>query len=135
MYTASKCQSNQLVTINRFNTTMGWENKTFYPDKYRNLHGCTLTAATSISAILVKGPNRPQGVLITDEFAKASNFKIAYVQFSQKLIDNNTIDLLALEDECHSKELFSHIFKLSSIVFYMPSGESYTQLEKMFMPF
>lgn len=43
MFSKKKCRTNQLITINRFsNATLEWENTTFYPEKYNNLHGCSL---------------------------------------------------------------------------------------------
>lgn len=138
MFTQRMCRSNQLVTINRFNSSMRWENTTFYPEKYRNFHGCRLKVLTNLrfkGRFGVKGLKREIVLVIIDEFARTSNFTIQYVQFVSKQNELFGNDLTAMSMEITGEQLVGHPFMSHTVVFFIPPGEPYTDLEKMFLPF
>lgn len=130
MYSSTSCNVFKLDTINRFSKrTMQWENSSFYPQMYKNLHGCTL---------LVKGPS---------QWLDQLSFKVVealtrFLNYRMKDNENQRTDTRI------KYELFSNIMRLdfgrkrASVpffsdqnFFFIPPGDRYTAFEKMFMMF
>lgn len=134
MYTQFKCRTNQLVTINRFNKATGWENQNFYPDKYQNLHSCRIKVFGSLNWAQDMTTRTIPFQIIMD-FTDKVNGDIQIVQFSPENLENSEVDLIAAKQESNRSYLISFPFIYDKLVFYIPPGEPYTALEKMFLPF
>lgn len=136
------CHVPHFETNNQFSPkTMSWQKETFFPEKYQNFYGCTLRA--------LKIEELSSGVTkdLFETLAKALNFKLVRVE-KQK---NNYSDALQYLSEGQDIELielayfqnlmFSSYFKFSAslyteyVTFTVPSGEPYSDLEKMFLMF
>lgn len=147
MFSPENCRSNQFKIINRFNkSNMRWDNSNFYPDKYTNLHGCVLkvaainTPSVTKLKILSNGSVELEGynydVIVA--LAKTANFKIEINIFDslEDALSKSTIDLIAYCEHILNSELvLSTSFLFGGIVLFIPPGELYTPLEKMFLIF
>lgn len=123
MFTPQACRSNQLVTINRFfKNTMSWENSTFYPMKYQNIHGCTLTVSSP------KG--RSISTQIINTIGQRKNFKTRH-ETSSGSAKTDLIDALSSPSRLTS----SYPFFFDHVKLTVPTGEPYSDLEKMFLFF
>lgn len=136
MFSAYACRSNQLVTINRFwRKTMKWENSTFYPNKYQNLHGCTL-------AVVRTAARRPAGQILSilATLSKALNFVIQHKTSTALIQLHLNLSAFDLTAELYIfypqiKGISSVEFLHSVMTFAVPPGELYSPLEKMFIMF
>lgn len=140
MFSPQACRSNQLMTINKFlRKTLKWESSTFYPSKYRNFHGCELIVATSED--FEENDCRRQ---ILPTIAHNLNYKI-----EPKIIDPSVPLLMQLLRDVDLTEvgkrdisrlanddlIFGPSYALGRATFFVPPGEPYTALEKMFLLF
>jgi hypothetical protein len=124
-FSATKCRSNQFVDINHFTrSTMQWNNTQFYPEKFRNFHGCYLFVRYSKEQVL-------DVIDIVQTFVKLVNA----TEVADLLTDNSFIDLNALLAPQLDDSLTSFTFYVDTEVFIIPQGTLYTPLEKMFKPF
>jgi hypothetical protein len=131
-FSPEKCNSPHYKTINRFSTnTMKWQNQTFFPEKYQNLHNCVLQIG------YVERDSRISSRNIFAALAQQLNSRLWWVNTTS--CRNSTLDLI----ECfafHNFEFYKD-FEVSSslycdhVTFTVPAGEPYTQLEKMFLMF
>lgn len=129
MFSSEKCRSNKFVVINRFErATMRWETPDFYPAKYQNFHGCLLTVARAHRDGIVEE--------ILRSHAQSCNFKLEFERENAKT-KNNGIDLLATSqiNGWNTVTVTGYAFDIESIKVFVPPGESYSQLEKMLLPF
>lgn len=134
MFTKKTCRQNQLVTINRF--TNKWTNEFFFPEKYANLHSCSLTFATA------ECPERSFGLNSRTlyELAKDLNFKIERIcaKTMEQLFHHLNNDQLDFVDFLigYVGTGWIHILISSERgVYIVPPGEPLTQLEKLLSPF
>ena len=130
----SRCRKLQLKTINRFNMNVSkWEESSFYPKKYENFYGCTLTVASkdgsSIEGHLL---NKIFGGLLKASVWNEDNssaFNCSHCDLTRQQV--------ALFQMNHTSDVFTvsnpHIFTL--FTYAVPPGEPYTDLERMFMMF
>ena len=134
MFTPQSCRSMTFKVINTFNvSTMQWngiENKHFYPQKTRHLHGCDFVIS---SIIYIKN-----GVFLLH------NLIVAFVKFTSGTIgiaNQNDVDFHMRFARYGDKIAFNPNFKLSFPFLFnymeilIPPGEHFSQLEKILMPF
>lgn len=113
---------------------MRWENSVFYPDKYRNLHGCRvmISRQPAINAVA-------RNIFIT--LANLCNFTISYkVKFiDTENVKDSELDLMEMFTTHNVsngvRAISSVTVFLDSLNFIISSGEPYSQFEKMFMMF
>ena len=134
MFTAQACRVLQLKTINRFDINTGkWKSSNFNPKKYRNFHDCEL--------FLAKG-----------EFKLVDDRNGDLMEYASGNVLNASLVVVKIEDEyaclecdvtqqdgpvplsrTNIVESNPHTFDI--FVIAVPPGESYTDLERMFMMF
>jgi hypothetical protein len=134
-FTPQKCHENQIKTINKFSRNNGrWENSNFYPNKFENFHGCTITVGYTeqFSSNFTKN--------IFKVLAAQLNFKLRRIYFS--FADFNLLDIETHMTETMSTQggesgrtLRSAAVHFDGLTFIVPPGEPLTDLEKMFAAF
>lgn len=134
MYAPGSCRKNYFVKVNRFKrSTMRWENSIFYPEKYRNLHGCNLTIAKSF--FLDKGPS----LNAIETFGKILNFKLRIKNFIdiEDSFSSTEVDLIAdtIINPDTSRVVIGQPYEIMHYMFFVPPGVPYTPFEKMLLPF
>lgn len=134
MFTSKKCRSNQSVTINNFKrSTRRWASKIFYPDKYRNFHGCNLT----LGYHHLENYSLPFNIY--ESFGNSLNFqlKLKYHANSNETLKNPEIDLFVHSpiDHDNSVATSGYPMEILELKLAVPPGELYTPLEKIFLPF
>jgi hypothetical protein len=140
-FDSGKCGQANYRTINRFSTSnWKWENETFFPEKFNDFHGCELKVATDMSLtkealILEVFPRSMTTEEIFSILAQKLNFRMEYVGFDQTA----TADLYHWQG-IQSRSLyelydFSPVLYTDKLTLTVPTGEPYTQLEKMFLMF
>lgn len=136
MYSKQKCRSNQFVTINIFKKApRKWATSTFYPDKYRNLHNCTLNVVENSTDGSSAAPAE-----ISEAFVRLSNFSISFKSFRTNRTEFNisNVDLM-VDPRTLSLDLSLTVagypYFIDQWAFFIPPGDLYTPLEKMFLPF
>jgi hypothetical protein len=133
IYTPEICSINNFKTINRFSTdTMKWQNETFFPEKYGNLHGCPLRVESM--------PEERSN--ISQEIFKILAEHLNYQPFSENnfnITDNmNLRECLFfqhLDTYAEQQAEFSSALYDDFLTYMVPAGEPYTQIEKMFLMF
>lgn len=134
MFTERACRQNQLETINRFNrTTLAWETRDFFPRKYKNIFKCRLTFMTNDKV--------DQKFDMFPTIAKIKNFSITRVlmktpafKFPLQGADLFVYDLRLLAVD-NPPYVVSTCYNIVKVLWALPSGEPFTQFEKMFMMF
>ena len=135
MFTEHACRELQLKSINRFDRkTSKWENSTFYPEKYRNFHGCELKISTAQM-------DNFRNSKITDEIFKGMlKAKLDELRHRTAFDDCDECDLTREGDvmeKAYNDEDYiianPHIFE--TFTFALPPGEAYTDIQRMFMMF
>lgn len=132
-YGPGRCNTISFETINRFSLdNMTWHNETFYPEKYRDYHNCSLKiqyqedfssdASREVFEILGKKFN-----FRVNRFEVDNVLKSPIVDFTECIGYQ-----IAFQNGIY---LFSHPFYSDSLTYTVPAGEPYTQLEKMFVVF
>jgi hypothetical protein len=120
MFTPEACRKNQFKVINRF--TRGekrWENLNFYVEKYRNFYKCPL-----------KIDARTQ-----DHFLAAQlNYRIDSQSQTVHLNQTLSISFAHLTVDELSK-YNTYVIDIEPRKIYIPPGELYGDIEKMFLPF
>ena len=134
MFTERSCHDQKLKTINRFDGENNkWDNLTFYPQKYRNFHGCILSIAKAYSWENRKGLEE----LTQFIFENMLNAKIVEINGTWNNCDKCELYLdqsYYLHDQSTNFIIGNpHIF--DTYTFVVPPGEPYTDLERMFMMF
>lgn len=130
MFTPRKCRSILMVTINYFEgSTMRWENQNFYPEKYRNFQGCNLTIGFNEVKNL-----RGIWFNIYRILSEPLNFAVNTV-FIQS--GNETFDIVAAVQYLYDPKSATSGYPIgiSEFKLYIPPGELFTPLEKMFLTF
>lgn len=138
MYSPFACRSPKFTRINSLNSkTLKWDRRFFFVNKYRCLYGCHLRmfAEDQIKATNTVGAN------IVKTFAKLvgsqvsvltpNHIKTGYNVSHIDLYAQHTSWSLAFKNEKTS----SYPYFIDNWVFFIPSGEFYTPLEKVLMPF
>ena len=125
MFTENKCKSITFKVINWMkSTTKKWETTDFYPQKYRNFHGCVLNVKVDI----------PNTKVLMTEISKNVNLK-AIIEKNSRVEIRGTEDIQIVL----LKNLKTHVrgatIAFSTYLFFVPPGELYTPFEKMFLPF
>ena len=128
MFTEQKCRVLKHNRINRFNVK--WEKSIFFPKKYKNFHGCKLT--TNVPNIGKR--NHELCALIFKEMLNAelevvtigSEYMCLRCDLNAKVVTMFPYPLTVVV----SNLVYSH-----NIMFAVPPGEPYTDLERMFMMF
>lgn len=134
MFTEEKCCQNQLVTINTFRKdTTEWENDNFFPEKYQNMHSCTLKQLTMDSYGSL-------GFKVMREMSEKLNFKVhttkvdSWEKFSKSL-KNHFYDFHDISSSLGDFNQ-AHLFVASEqTAFVIPDGTSLSSLEKLLSPF
>lgn len=138
MFTETKCRVLQLVNINRFDgRVMRWHSDSFYPQKYKNFHGCIMTKFKLL-------PRKDMIFdLALDVIASELNFdlrskrvdlkvKMTFKKFrALGLFDFYQI-LPDIGDEGY---VFTGVFQSAEVFFLVPPGEPLTSIEKLLSPF
>ena len=135
MFTEHACRELQFKSINRFDRkTRKWENSIFYPEKYRNFHGCQLKISTAYEY------NKKNGVIMKEIFEEVLNAKLDVLKDKKSFDDCEECDLTRQSDimeKLYNDEDFifgnPHIF--DHFTFMVPPGEPYTDIQRMFMMF
>lgn len=127
MFSERKCRSIQLVTINVFErATMRWENQNFYPEKYRNFHGCNVTLGYTHAGHL-------EGIFYKayHTWSESLNFTI-HTEYRKPSADvvATAVEQYDLIDATSGYPIGIYEFKL-----LIPPGELFTSLEKLFLTF
>jgi hypothetical protein len=140
-FSPHKCHENQIKTINKFTRHNGrWENSNFYPNKYRNFHGCPIQVSYSVKILTTN--------LLTTSIFKALadtlNFKLVRKQMSVNefsFLDKQTnmIEFFSYQNEGAYGGKFggsiTSAVVFDDLTFAVPPGEPLTDLEKMFAAF
>lgn len=134
MFTNETCWENQLVTINRFKKqTMRWESDTFFPNKYRNFHSCTLHKKTG-SNDLGKGFIDE----IITELSVILNFNIK-TSFLDSMAEFEVLqkptDLIKIISGLENLEFLQVVVTSEQGIYIIPYGEPLTHLQKFLLPF
>lgn len=110
---------------------MKWENSNFFPNKYQNLHECELFVMTSMENM-----NSIDSKIIK-LFGKLLHFEIHF-----KINPSNSSTLYNEFDLIDSGEFFDqsaiiegYPYTIFQITIFVPPGELYSSLEKLFLPF
>jgi hypothetical protein len=136
-FEAGKCWQPQYKVINRFSiNSMKWDNDTFFPEKFENLNGCFLYINNDpLPSSRISTTNQIFKVL-----AKTLNFQPYYVNsVTSSIAAVKKFGLYNIINAQHKK--LYEIYDFSSALYTdyttctVPSGEPYTQLEKMFLMF
>lgn len=148
MFTPNQCHVNQLVTINRFiKSTMRWENSKFYPNKYENFHGCNLSVGVIKNSIQTLATTFKDGTIqvkgyshdVVDALAKFYNFKMNYKLYEvvEEAVNKSEVDIFAITTimEFSDDVITSHSYLYDFYSLFVPPGELYSSLEKMFIMF
>lgn len=155
-YTAKKCGSPQLIEVNRFDKkTFSWRSKVFFISKFDNLHGCHL-----VVGIPNQLPAAQWLKLDTDQFyyygyqyemidslRSILNFRPFYNPFNHISKEyhwkNLNVDLnlrvmtlrLAADRSLPPNEFSADPYNFDGDYMAVPPGESYSDYEKMILPF
>lgn len=161
-YSVNNCSNTTAVKINEFKNGKFENYKNFYPNKIRDMKGCTLRVATAknvepfvFAKRLINGSYMLSGrdITLLECLANKLNFKINYSFIGDvgSLLDNGTsfgcihelmenrADLIIADFWLNIKRLslmdatFPYVSEI--LVFIIPPGESYTNFEKMIRPF
>jgi hypothetical protein len=126
MFSPGVCHANQFKVINRFTRRqMKWENSTFFVEKYRNFHGCTLEFRKEY---LVEGIT-----MLYADLAKELNFTMKAVEsFNPQTAI--TFYIWVFSSTAINSFNF-HTIQFESRKIFIPPGEVYGDFEKMFLPF
>lgn len=143
MFSNASCRHKEFKIINRFNRKLNnWENSTFYPNKYRNLHNCTLamaspeekwTTGTEIASIIYEELSGNMNYQLNQAFLTSAIF--------QKVVHGihsfEQFDILDLEriNGYKAPYILSVTMLTERGTLTVPPGESYTPLERMMLPF
>lgn len=135
MYTKDLCAENQMRTINRFSVRkQRWEDTEFYPDKYRNFHGCVLEVYVNFLLNLL-------GEKIFENLATQFNFTvdavIATEDYDEKKF-NQLSDNIWFRDAMSGDTTQFHVSNtlyMDELTIMVPAGLPLTDLEKMFVMF
>lgn len=123
MFTRKFCFVNQFEIVNSFNkTTKKWNKTTFYHEKYRNFHGCPLRSERKLKPIWLVS-------LYFDAFTRALNFD------ADKNQSENVVDFDIKQHDSAKTHVFGRLTHYDETKVFIPPGELYTPLEKMFLPF
>ena len=136
MFTEHACRELQFKSINHFDkTTRKWENSIFYPEKYRNFHGCELKI--SRGGNLDNSKNKRVVLAI---FEGLLNAKLNVLRHKTAFDDCDECDLTRECDvmyKAYNDEDYiianPHLFE--TYTFAVPPGEAYTDIQRMFMMF
>jgi hypothetical protein len=136
-FTPEACNQNQITTINRFSgQTNQWENEDFYPEKYRDLHGCDLNVR------FFEGFGNIISKRIFEELAVQMNFKVVRRQetdFSLLLVNNPNV--MEVTEMIIPLSTLSLKYQMSAAIYndaatlVVPPGKPLTDLERMFSAF
>jgi hypothetical protein len=136
-FSPGNCNVNVYKTTNQFSTdTMRWQSPTFFPEKYRNFHNCSLSLAHWPQ--LTYYVDRSASFVLFEQLAQNLNFRIKRDDLPSSPDNINGYDLIEFYHFQHIGYLF---FEFSSAIFddfltfTIPAGEPYSQLEKMFLMF
>lgn len=137
MFTQQTCRLNQLVTINRFERmTMKWSNSDFYPNKYKDLHGCEVFIVKYLEFF-----QETNSIFrIFSSLTKLINCSLQNVQYEIAQTKRDSIfDMFGFTRELRYGTIkglaLSHPVAAGKFTFFIPPGELLTQLEKMVQPF
>lgn len=137
MFTKEICRWNQLVTVNSFTThAMEWESSVFYPQKYKNLHGCELLVGTGRLNTLKTHIFETMKTL-SEQLNFEMNIKEIEIMPDQTRITCRECDLLLKISKYNGDKNYITSVSIMSekISFIVPPGQLYTPLEKMFLMF
>jgi hypothetical protein len=138
-FESGKCGQEQYKTINRFSTSnLKWENRTFYPEKFDNYHGCELKVHTLTNLTDWELKVRIQGRTSTSD--AIFGILAQKLNFHQKIVDTlgdcDMIHLFVFQGKfLFDSYDYSPTISSDYITLTVPTGEPYTQLEKMFLMF
>jgi hypothetical protein len=142
LFEPGQCKEPQYKTINRFSrSSLQWDNKTFFPEKYENFNGCELIVAyNQMYAIHGSEMFLDVSTRVMNILAEELNFKIKYEEIDQQNSkDHENYDLynkLGGQSSAPFKfHDFSPVIHTDEITCTVPAGEPYTQFEKMFLMF
>lgn len=135
MFTPAWCRRLEFHSFNNFNVrTKKWKNSVFYPQKYLNFYDCNLrTIAQGSEALAITS------FKILEAFAKSRNARISVRKVSKNVkVKPEDFDFHATAAAIsvdNNGTVISHPFIIDYWIFFIPPGELYTPLEKMFLPF
>jgi hypothetical protein len=136
LFTPGKCHENQIKAINRFSrNTNRWENSTFYPDKFRNFHGCP------VSVTYDKDKERNNiARRIFETLEKELNFTmkrigVNNVEYSALMNGVNITETIIMQEAADAEFTYSSAIYVDTLTFAIPPGLPLTDLERMFAAF
>lgn len=136
MFSEHACQESRWHVFNRFDKLkMKWTHSDFYPNKYRNLHGCPLVVA--VNAI----GHYPYVRNVIWCLSTIRNFTILRKEYKPNDSRNHVpfqfdfVELFINSILVNAASVPSVPLIFSPAYFVIPPGEPYSQLEKMFMMF
>lgn len=140
MFTQKSCRQHQLLPINSFNqSSMSWKSSIFYPNKYKNLHNCSLEVfTTNYNKVVDKTAPIPTIKKVMMILSESYNFRINYsIHHNARNATHGKFDLSETTYEnFNGDETVSSTTILSEEFLYViPPGEPYTLLEQMFLMF
>lgn len=145
MLTDTHCRRKQLKIINRFiKDKNSWEGSEFYPNKYRNFHNCELKMATfeskwisgtEIASMIFEGLAGQFNYQLQRVVLSPATFQ-SVLQIAEPFYAYDFLDLERLlsvsTNKIYALSVVIHVEKHALTV---PPGESFTPLEKIFLPF
>lgn len=135
MFTEKKCRENQILVINRFKkNTLTWESSNFYPNKYKDFHGCPLTYMTRPSNQIVLYDR------MMNELRQVMHFKLKEVYATSydgsfEKMRKRQCDFYNFVTALEDQSVLHIIVTAENAAFIIPCGEPLTQLEKLLSPF
>jgi hypothetical protein len=133
-YSPGKCCMIQYKTINRFSANdMKWQNETFFPEKYEQLHGCPVHVGHR------PNPSVNISIAIIENLARPLNFSHVTFKLTNPLEINefdfvsfiSVLDINAFTQDIETTPSLHADF----LTFTVPAGQPYTQFQKMFLMF
>jgi hypothetical protein len=139
-FESGKCGKAHYKTINRFSTSnWKWENETFFPEKFDDYHGCKLKVAIDMKVTDLERISGGTQTMTTNAIfnilAQKLNFQMENVGIDQ-IAQADLYHVLVVQTIAfYGKFDFSPVIRTDHITLTVPTGEPYTQFDKMFLMF
>jgi hypothetical protein len=128
MFLPGVCRAIRFLPVNVFNSiSLRWRNNQFYLQKYRNLHNCPLNA--------YRREDNVESFYIMAVYTKFAKAKPKFINAIGKF-NGSVFDLQGRSGSIITNEvLYTFPYLIDHLTFFIPRGELYSPLEKMFQPF
>jgi hypothetical protein len=154
LFTQQKCNTQQLIEINKFSKkSLKWTKMSFFESKISNFHGCQIVFGLSTHTMphsdfaSSDGISSPQAegylIILIEVFARHLNytFDINFKNIFSGKFHKPSLKVTARLNVLPIDENSYHTFSMSAPLmssfngFLIPPGEAYTPFETLFLPF